>query len=251
MRGSAWGLLLLLVGSASVSASEWLRWTTPSLPDVPAFCCATKDGAHAQLAACKLEGGNAVYGRFDGAPRSGHAQVYARYDEAVLTDVRIFDGACGVAAASPVRDLGALDTDASLSRLLAPVPGSQRAVRDRLVAVALHPGARASTWLQQRSRDGANEERRDAWFWLGQRLGARVEPLVRAALPTARGSLREHLVFVLSQMPEPAGVDALIALVEDRTVDRGLRGRALFWLAQSDDDRAYAWLDRRLDSAEP
>ena len=87
------------------------------------------------------------------------------------------------------------------------------------------------------------------WFWLGQRLGTGVQPLVREALPTADDDLREHLVFVLSQMPAPAGVDALIALVEDRRLDRDLRHRALFRLAQSDDTRAFAYLDRTLDPA--
>ena len=104
-------------------------------------------------------------------------------------------------------------------------------------------------WLKQRSREGARDERRDAWFWLGQRLGTGVAPLVREALPKADSDLREHLVFVLSQMPAPAAVDALIALVEDRRLDRDLRSRALFWLAQSEDARAFAYLDRRLDPA--
>lgn len=244
-RLAPWIVLALLACSARASASEWLRWTTARLPDVPAFCCAAPGGAVA--VACKLEGGNAVYGHFDAAPRSDRLQGYARYDTDLLAEVRVYDGACAVDAASPVRDLGALDAQASLGRLLSPTADSRRAAQDRLVAVALHPGERAHDWLLRRSREGAREERRDAWFWLGQRLGARVEPLVRAALPTARGDLREHLVFVLSRMPEPAAVDALVALVEDRSLDRGLRGRALFWLAQSADARAYAYLDRALD----
>lgn len=241
---------MLWLAAGSASAAEWLRWSTASLPDAPAFCCAVHDGGRTTPVACKLEGGHAVYGRFDTAPRSDRLQVYARYDADVLAEVRVYDDACAVDAASPVRDLGALDAQASLSRLLGPIADGRRAAQDRLVAVALHPGERAYDWLLRRSREGAREERREAWFWLGQRLGARVEPLVREALPAAGGELREHLVFVLAQMPEPAGVDALVALVEDRRLDRGLRGRALFWLAQSDDARAYAYLERRLDPAD-
>lgn len=243
-RPKPWLVLALLLCGAGASASDWRRWTTASLPDLPAFRCATPGGAAA--VACKLEGGNAVYGSFDTAPRSDRLQVYARYDADVLAEVRVYDGACAVEAASPVRDLGALDAQASLSRLLGPIADGRRAAQDRLVAVALHPGERAYDWLLRLSREGAREERREAWFWLGQRQGARVEPLVREALPTARGELREHLVFVLSRMPGPAAVDALVALVEDRSLDRGLRGRALFWLAQSEDARAYAYLDRAL-----
>lgn len=244
-----WIATLLLAFGASASAAEWLRWTTAALPDAPGFCCATRAAGGTHAAACKLEGGNRMYGSFDGAPRSDLLQVYARYEADALAEVRVYGGACDVRSTSAVRELGALDEAASLARLLAPIAAGQRVAQDRLVAVAQHPGQAALNWLQQRSRDGARDERRDAWFWLGQRLGTGVQPLVREALPTADDDLREHLVFVLSQMPAPAGVDALIALVEDRRLDRDLRHRALFWLAQSDDTRAFAYLDRTLDPA--
>ncbi|MBL0040187.1 MAG: hypothetical protein IPP28_03865 [Xanthomonadales bacterium] len=248
-RRASWIALWTLALAGSASAAEWLRWTTAALPDAPAFCCATRHAGALQSSTCKLEGGNDIYGSVDGAPRSDTVQVYARYDAGVLAAVRVYDGACAVQTTSPVRELGALEASASLSRLLGPISDSQRAVQDRLVAVALHLGEPALDWLKQRSRAGARDERRDAWFWLGQRLGVRVEPLVREALPKADAELREHLVFVLSQMPGAAGVDALITLVEDRRLDRDLRSRALFWLAQSEDARAFAYLDRRLDPA--
>lgn len=248
-RRIIWIALWTFASAGSAAAAEWLRWTTAGLPEAPAFCCATRQAGEMRSSTCRLEGGNDLYGSIDGAPRSDTVQVYARYDANMLAAVRVYDGACAVQATSPVRELGALDAEASLSRLLGPIADSQRAMQDRLVAVALHPGDAALNWLQQRSRDGARDERRDAWFWLGQRLGAGVESLVREVLPKADGDLREHLVFVLSQMPAPAGVDALIALVEDRRLDRDLRSRALFWLAQSEDARAFAYLDRRLDPA--
>lgn len=241
--------IVLLAIAGSATASEWLRWTTAALPEMPGFCCATRHAGEMQSSTCKLEGGNEIYGTVDGAPHSDTVQVYARYDAGVLAAVRVYDGACAVQATSPVRELGALEAQASLSRLLGPISDSRRAMQDRLVAVAQHPGEPALDWLKQRSREGARDERRDAWFWLGQRLGTGVAPLVREALPKADSDLREHLVFVLSQMPAPAAVDALIALVEDRRLDRDLRGRALFWLAQSEDARAFAYLDRRLDPA--
>ncbi len=248
-RRALWIALWTLALAGSASAAEWLRWTTAALPEAPAFCCATQHAGEMQSSTCKLEGGNDLYGSVNGAPHGDTVQVYARYDAGVLAAVRVYDGACAVRAASPARELGALDTQASLSRLLGPISDSKRAIQDRLVAVALHPGEPALDWLKQRSRDGARDERRDAWFWLGQRLGTGVAPLVREALPNAGEGLREHLVFVLSQMPAPAAVDALIALVEDRRLDRDLRSRALFWLAQSEDARAFVYLDRRLDPA--
>lgn len=248
-RRTFWIGLLTFALAGSASAAEWLRWTTAALPEMPGFCCATRQAGEMQSSTCKLEGGNEIYGSVDGAPYGDTVQVYARYDAGVLAAVRVYDGACAVQATSPVRELGALEAQDSLSRLLGPISDSKRAMQDRLVAVAQHPGEPALDWLKQRSRAGARDERRDAWFWLGQRLGTDVAPLVREALPKADTELREHLVFVLSQMPAPAAVDALIALVEDRRLGRDLRGRALFWLAQSEDPRAFAYLDRRLDPA--
>ena len=250
MRLPFWIAALLLVFGASPSAAEWLRWTTVALPDAPSFCCATRAAGQTKPVACMLEGGDRMYGSFDAAPRSDMLQIYARYEADILAEVHVYGAACTVQSAEPVRELGVLDGSASLARLLAPIAGGKRVAQDRLVAVAQHPGDASLQWLQQRSRNGARDERHDAWFWLGQRLGADVEPRVRDAFPNADGELREHLVFVLSQMPGAAAVDALIALVEDRRLGRDLRHHALFWLAQSDDARAFAYLERALEPAE-
>lgn len=42
------------------------------------------------------------------------------------------------------------------------------------------------------------------------------------------------------------GTDRLIRFVEDRTIDKELRETTLFWLANSDSDQAFAYLDQIL-----
>ena len=84
--------------------------------------------------------------------------------------------------------------------------------------------------------------RSGAWFWLAQTGAADSERAIFDALrdePTAQ--VREEAVFALSQLPAQRSTDALIALVQDGNAERGVRERAMFWLAQSGDDRALAF----------
>jgi hypothetical protein len=45
---------------------------------------------------------------------------------------------------------------------------------------------------------------------------------------------------------DDVALPALQSLVEDRSQDRELREQALFWLAQSDSDEAYRYIDSLL-----
>lgn len=61
----------------------------------------------------------------------------------------------------------------------------------------------------------------------------------------ADGRLAENAVMAIS-LHADGGIDRLIEFVEDGSIDRDLRETALFWLANSDSDQAFAYLDRLL-----
>ena len=56
--------------------------------------------------------------------------------------------------------------------------------------------------------------------------------------------VREEAVFALSQLPDDRAVKALAAVLEDRSLDQELREEALFWLAQSDSEIAFTYVDK-------
>ena len=57
--------------------------------------------------------------------------------------------------------------------------------------------------------------------------------------------LSDDAILAIS-MHAGGGIEALIGFVEDRSLDMDLRESALFWLAHSDTDEAYAYIDRIL-----
>ncbi|MCB1588937.1 MAG: HEAT repeat domain-containing protein [Xanthomonadales bacterium] len=98
--------------------------------------------------------------------------------------------------------------------------------------------------VEQGRSDPAAKVRSQAWFWLAQQGDARAEAALQAALRNESSQqVREQMVFALSQLPDARGVRALVQLLEQPTVDAKLRKQALFWLAQSDDDDAWRYLD--------
>lgn len=122
-------------------------------------------------------------------------------------------------------------------------PNLDPKLRDKVfLAVSRSDDPETQRWLLSRVTDASEpmEVRRQALFWAGQGdvSTAQLEALY-ARLDTPE--LRERYAFVLSQRRDPAAVDALIAMAEHDT-DRAVRRRAVFWLGQSHDPRAVAWL---------
>lgn len=103
-------------------------------------------------------------------------------------------------------------------------------------------------WLLQAAKQDAERSvRHEAWFWYGHSQPADAERVIREQLANSDdAATRDHLVFVLSQLPAPRGTDALIQLLGDRQARAEVRKQALFWLGQSKDPRALAALDRYL-----
>ena len=110
---------------------------------------------------------------------------------------------------------------------------------------------RVDALIRQGREDHVPEVRSQAWFWLAQTGASESETAILWAIandPDDR--VREEAVFAMSQLPGERGVDALFAVLGDGQMHREVREQALFWLAQSDSDRAFEYLDRLLAGAQ-
>ncbi len=71
----------------------------------------------------------------------------------------------------------------------------------------------------------------------GRRCGGR-RGIQSAVESDASRDVREQAIFALSQLPNGQGTDLLLEIVRDKSQEASVRQHALFWLAQSEDDRA-------------
>ena len=133
------------------------------------------------------------------------------------------------------------DDDVAWLRALYPKVSSK--LRDDIfLAVSRSDGSQASRWLASVVTDANETEhtREQAMFWMGQGRGPTID-LVRLYGRLDRPSLRTHYTFVLSQRRDRQALDKLIDIAE-HDGDREVRHQALFWLGQSKDPRALAFI---------
>ena len=110
---------------------------------------------------------------------------------------------------------------------------------------------RSDALIRQGREDPDPEVRSQAWFWLAQTGASQSEEAIQwAAANDPDDNVRKEAVFAMSQLPGERGVDALLAVLGNRQAHREVREQALFWLAQSDSDRAFEYLDRLLAGAQ-
>ena len=106
---------------------------------------------------------------------------------------------------------------------------------------------RSDALIRQGREDHNPEVRSQAWFWLAQTGASQSEEAIQwAAANDPDDNVRKDAVFAMSQLPGERGVDALFAVLGNRQAHHEVREQALFWLAQSDSDRAYEYFDRLL-----
>ena len=116
-------------------------------------------------------------------------------------------------------------------------------LRDNIfLAVSRSDSPRASRWLAGIAADAHETEhaRQQAMFWLGQGRGPTAD-LVRLYDKLDEPSLRSHYTFVLSQRRDNEALDKLIDVAQ-HDGDKSVRHQALFWLGQSKDPRALAFI---------
>ena len=99
------------------------------------------------------------------------------------------------------------------------------------------------------ARDHAlrSETRRQAVFWVGQAAGEAATHGLDALVAddSVDRSVREQAVFALSQRPRDEAVPALIRIARSHR-DPAIRKKALFWLGQSEDERALGLFEELL-----
>jgi hypothetical protein len=89
--------------------------------------------------------------------------------------------------------------------------------------------------------------RKSATFWLAQAAGDKVmATLSEIAEDDPNEDVRKQAVFALSQRPQGEGVPSLMAVAKNPKASPGVRKQAYFWLGQSGDARAVAFLEEAL-----
>jgi hypothetical protein len=105
----------------------------------------------------------------------------------------------------------------------------------------------AADLIRLGTTDESGKVRSQAWFWLAQMGAPEAESAIVASLrKEPDDDVREDAIFALSQLPDERAPRALIAAIEDKSLSREERKRALFWLGQSESAAATAYIDRVL-----
>ncbi len=121
-----------------------------------------------------------------------------------------------------------------------------RGVEDALFPAVLADVEEIWRGLMEMARDRSVDDdvRENALFWVGQEAAATVtDGLTEVAMDEDEDQeVREAAVFALSQRPNEQGVPILMEIARTaRQMDT--RRSAMFWLAQSGDERVYAFFE--------
>ncbi len=96
-------------------------------------------------------------------------------------------------------------------------------------------------------QDESTQVRATAWFWLSKIAATEAEIEISKAIKTeASQEVREQAIFALTQLPEDRAYAALVSIIEDQSITKNDRKRALFWLAQLDSDTGREYLQNLL-----
>ena len=112
-----------------------------------------------------------------------------------------------------------------------------------LFAVSQNSDEDGDEWLLGLARDDREpmELRKNALFWVGQEGDIDAADLKQIYDDTAEPELKEHVIFVLSQLDDRDAVEEMIEIARNET-NKELRDKAIFWLGQSDNSRAAEFL---------
>jgi HEAT repeat protein len=139
--------------------------------------------------------------------------------------------------ASGVTDLGVVGAREAADYFLGLARSAgEKVARKAIMPVALADSVTAWPQLLELARDRGRpiDVRKPALFWTGQLGGVEVLDPVRAmATDTSEDeSLRKHATFVLSQLPDGAGREALLDIARNGGTT-SVRKQALFWAGQA------------------
>lgn len=179
--------------------------------------------------------------------RSGVAEVEVRMRDGLVRDVDIVLSASK--RSETAEELGPVSAEEA-SRFLLSLARAGATGRGRSEAVFAATLADVEVWRElivlARARDLPNEVRETALFWVGQEAGAATQGLADVAADEQEDQdIRNAAVFALSQRPADEGVDALMELARSAN-EPETRRTAMFWLAQSRDERVVQFFEEIL-----
>ena len=174
----------------------------------------------------------------------GRARVAVIIADGQVDRIRTYVGGSWPASNGKVVDLGAVATREVASYFFSLAEKMDgRSARNVLLPAVIADSVEALPPLLRIAQNDriALETRRRAIHWLGD-LGdeSMVKPLVQFAnADDGRKGLGEAALLALSELPDGVGIPSLITFARSQR-DSELRGKAVFWLGQSDDKRAEA-----------
>ncbi len=126
---------------------------------------------------------------------------------------------------------------------------SSEHIRDKVVfALSISSGQPAAleTLIAAAKSDPSPHIRGQALFWLSQKAGKKAVAAISDAIENDPDThVKEHAVFALSLLPKDEGVPKLIEVARSQK-NPEVRKKAFFWLGQSGDPRALAFIEQVL-----
>jgi hypothetical protein len=182
----------------------------------------------------------------------GPVQVRLTLEDGAVTRVQYWVGPRRDRVA---RDLGAVPAGEAARYLLTLVrEGSPRTSAKAVMPAVLADSAVVWPTLLAIAKDGfrSTGTRREAMLWLSRFASGAVaghpnDPFTEYESGTDDEDLKQHAIFVLSQLPRGEGVPQLIEVARSNQSWR-VRSQALFWLGQSNDSRVVSVFESVLTS---
>jgi HEAT repeat protein len=185
-----------------------------------------------------------TYGSWSGVDcEPGAARVSLTMRDRTVAAIRTRVGGTWSPAGGRVVDLGvvrAADAAAYFLGVAERVEGKQS--RHALLASVIADSADVVPGLLRLARNAERprEVRRRAVMWVGQLGDATMVPVLeRFAQEEGEESVAEAALVALSHLADDAGIPSLIRFARSARTEE-LRGKAVFWLGQSDNERAHA-----------
>ena len=195
-------------------------------------------------------GQHSYHGEWSGGDRDlrncqpGPARVHLRVQGGSVTDVRVAVGPA-VSHVESTTDLGEVPSAEAASFFLSLADSSSARVGHGAITAAVLADS-VSVWrrllaIAADTGDVARATRRDAMFWVGRFAVAKImghgEDITGVDDSDDRDDTRGDAVFALSQMRGRQGIDPLFQIARSHR-DPAVRGKAIFWISQSNDARA-------------
>jgi hypothetical protein len=224
-----------------VSGPAWLGYSVAAAKPGSNSCC-----WNGGQAGCQLEGGRGmrVGDTKPGVKLEGSSEiaVLLRVERGAINRVSVFSVDCPLDAGGlPLVWLTGVSAPESAEFLAA------HTQHGTLVALAMQAGKEADAALIHQAREAIEGRRRsEALFWLAVRATAKsVGTISRAIEDDPDTEVKKQAVFALSQLPKDEGVPKLIEVARANR-NPAVRKQAFFWLGQSDDPRAFRFLEETI-----